>query len=317
MEKITSRSCDYLKDQDRLTGFWLDCRAASDVRMYPTVWRIRLLLTSRVWNQEKDTQIWENESGQIIGFAMLWSRQPASSYIVLDSFAHPKFASIRLFSAILNWGDHRANEIAKEQKIALTVYVTGFSQYDFSARILKQSNYALLPPNPDEHNAYFSKSLQNGIPTPSVPTGYEIRKLQDEDDLEAYQAIYGFSKVNPLHQKELIESKEYCHLMMINPDGEFVAYCECSVCYAEWERTNQRIGWIDYVETKPEQQKKGFGQAILVAGLLELQKLGAEKAMLVTINSNTPAVNLYNKTGFERVETNEYSSYKKQIHSQV
>ena len=105
--------------------------------------------------------------------------------------------------------------------------------------------------------------------------------------------------------------------MMINPDGEFVAYCECSVCYAEWERTNQRIGWIDYVETKPEQQKKGFGQAILVAGLLELQKLGAEKAMLVTINSNTPAVNLYNKTGFERVETNEYSSYKKQIHSQV
>ena len=222
MEKITSRSCDYLKDQDRLTGFWLDCRAASDVRMYPTVWRIRLLLTSRVWNQEKDTQIWENESGQIIGFAMLWSRQPASSYIVLDSFAHPKFASNRLFSAILNWGDHRANEIAKEQKIALTVYVTGFSQYDFSARILKQSNYALLPPNPDEHNAYFSKSLQNGIPTPSVPTGYEIRKLQEEDDLEAYQAIYGFSKVNPLHQKELIESKEYCHLMMINPDGEFV-----------------------------------------------------------------------------------------------
>jgi len=182
---------------------------------------------------------------------------------------------------------------------------------------LKQSNYTLLPPNPDEHNAYFSKSLQNVIPTPSVPIGYEIRKLQGEDDFEAYQALYGFSKVNPLHLKELIESKEYCHLIMINPDGEFVAYCECSVCYAEWERTNQRIGWIDYVETKPEQQKKGLGQAILVAGLLELQKLGAEKAILVTINSNTPAVNLYNKTGFERVEMDEYSSYKKQIQSQV
>ena len=102
MEIITHRPCDYQKDYERLMDFWLDYRAASDVRAYPTIWRIRLLVTSRVRNQEKDTQIWENESGQIIGFAMLWSRQPASSYIVLDSFAHPKFASNRLFSAILN-----------------------------------------------------------------------------------------------------------------------------------------------------------------------------------------------------------------------
>jgi mycothiol synthase len=314
MENITSRFCDYHKDQKRLMDFWLDYRAASDVRMYPTIWRIRLLLTSRVWDQEKDTQIWENESGQIIGFAMLWSRQPNSSYIVLDSFAHPKFASDGLLSAILNWGDLRVNEIAKGQEAALTVYVTGFSQYDFSAGILKQRGYTLFPPNPDEHNVYYAKSLQNGIPLPTVPAGYEIRKLQGTDDLETYQALYGFSKVNPLHQQELIESKEYCHLVMVNLDGEFVAYCECSVCYAEWERTSQRIGWIDYVETKPEQQKKGLGRAILTAGLLQLQELGADIAMLVTINTNTPAVTLYNKTGFESVAVKEYPSYEKQIH---
>lgn len=295
--------------------FWLDYRAAYDVRAYPTIWRIRLLLTSRVWNQEKDTQIWENESGQIVGFVMLWSRQPASSYIVLDTFAHPKFASNGLLSAILNWGDLRVNEIAKEQETALTVYVTGFSQYDFSDNILKQHQYTLLPPNPNEHNVYFVKSLQNGIPLPIVTADYKIRKLQGIDDLEAYQALYGFSKVNPLHQKELIESKEYCHLVMVNPDGEFVAYCECSLCYAEWKRTHQRIGWIDYVETKPEQQKKGFGRAILTAGLRQLKEFGADLAMLVTINTNTPAVALYNKAGFESVAIKEYPSYKKQIPS--
>jgi ribosomal protein S18 acetylase RimI-like enzyme len=286
---------------------------AFDVRVYPTSWRIRLLLTSRVWNQERDTQIWENESGQFIGFAMLWSRRPASSYIVLDSFIHPKFASNELLSAILNWGDLRANEIAKEQETLLKVYVTGFSQYDFSENILKQRDYTFLPPNPDEHNVYFGKSLQNGISLPAIPTGYEIRKLQGTYDLEAYQALYGFSKVNPLHQKELMESEEYCHLVMVNLESAFVAYCECSVCYAEWERSNQRIGWIDYVETKPEQQKKGFGRAILTAGLLQLKELGTDIAMLVTINTNTPAVTLYNKTGFESVAIKEYPSYEKQI----
>lgn len=79
MKNITSRPCDYLKDQKRLIDFLLDYRVAFDVRLYPTIWRIRLLLTSRVWNQGKDTRIWENESGQIIGFVMLWSRQPTSS----------------------------------------------------------------------------------------------------------------------------------------------------------------------------------------------------------------------------------------------
>lgn len=313
MENITSRSCDYHKDQKRLMDFWLDYRVASDVRMYPTIWRIRLLLTSRVWNQERDTQIWENESGQIIGFAMLWSRQPSSSYIVLDSFAHPKFASNELLSAMLSWGDLRANEIAREQKTAVTVYATGFSKYDFFTSILKQNHYTLFPPNPDEYNVYFGKSLQNEISLPTILTGYEIRKLQGVDDLEAYQELYGFSKVNPLHQKELIESKEYCHLIIASPDGKFIAYCECSVCYAEWEKTNQRIGWIDYVETKPEQQKKGFGRAILMAGLLQLKELGADIALLVTINTNTPAVALYNKTGFKSIEINEYPSFEKQI----
>ena len=313
MKNISSRSCDYHKDLKRLMDFWLDYRAAFDIRMYPTIWRIRLLLTSRVWNQERNTQIWENESGQIIGFAMLWSRQPASSYIVFDSFIHPKFASNELLSAILNWGDLRVNEIVKEQETPLSVYITGFSQYDFSENILKQRDYISLPPNPDEHNVYFGKPLQNEIPLPTVPTGYEIRKLQGTDDLQAYQALYGFSKVNPLHQKELMESKEYCHLVMVNPDGEFVAYCECSACCAEWERSNQKIGWLDYIETKPEQRQKGFGRAILLAGLLQLQEMGADIAMLVTINTNAPAVTLYNKIGFEIVAIKEYPSYKKQL----
>ncbi|MCC6300006.1 MAG: GNAT family N-acetyltransferase [Anaerolineales bacterium] len=313
MENIINRFCDYQKDHKKLMGFWLDYRAAFDVRMYPTIWRIRLLLTSRVWEQEKDTRIWENGSGQIIGFAMLWRRQPTSSYIVFDSFIHPKFVTNELLLKILQWGDQRTSEIAKEQKISLTVYASGFSQHSFSASALNQNGYILLPPNPDEHNVYFSKSLQNEISSPLLPAGHKIRQIQDIGELESYQALYGFSKVNLQHQKELIESDEYFHLVVVNPSGDFAAYCECSVSYLEWERTNHKIGWIDYVETRPEQQRKGLGKAILLAGLFQLQKLGAETAMLVTITTNTPAVNLYNKIGFDDVEILEYPSYQKQI----
>jgi len=266
-----------------------------------------------VWNQEKDTQIWENESGQIIGFVMLWRRQPTSSYIVIDGFTRPGSATQELIQEMLQWGGSRANDIAKGQEGEFSVYVTGLSQYDFSANLLGKHGYSIIPPNPEGHDIYFSKSLQNKRLEPSLPSGYEIRKLQNTDDVEAYQALYGFAKVNPYHQKELIESDEYSHFVVVNPDGELVAYCECSICRDEWKRTNQQIGWIDYVETRPEQQKKGLGRAALSAGLLKLQEWGAETAMLITISTNTPAVTLYNKTGFDSVDVTEYPSYQKQI----
>jgi ribosomal protein S18 acetylase RimI-like enzyme len=313
MENLTNRFCDYHKDHDRLMKFWLDYRATSDVRMYPTIWRIRLLLTSRVWDKEKDAQIWENEAGEIIGFAMLWRRQPTSPYIAFNSFVLPKFSPNELFSRILQWGDDRVNEIAKRREGQFTVYVTGLSQSHFSANLLGQYGYTILSPNPEEHNVYFVKRLQNEIRAPLLPSGYEIRKLRDIEDSEAYQTLYGFAKVNPLHQKELIESDEYSHFVIVNSGGEFVAYCECSICRSEWERTNQRIGWIDYVETQPEQQKKGLGRAALSAGLLQLQQWGTETAMLITMSTNIPAITLYNKTGFDLAEIPEHPIYQKQI----
>jgi len=313
MKYVTSSSCDYLKDKKRLTDFWLDCRTASDVRKYPTIWRTRLLLSSRVWNQEKDSQIWENESKQIIGFAMLWRRQATSSYVVLDCYLHPKLATNELFQEILQWGESRANRIAREQESALTLYVTGAPQQDFAVNILNKYGCAIVPPNPVDFDVYFSKSLQDKILLPSLPSGYEIHKLQNVAELQAYQALSGFAQVNPHHQKELVESDEYSHFVVANSAGEFVAYCECSVCYDEWKKHNQRVGWIDYVETKSDEQKKGLGQAILTTGLLHLQKLGADTAMLITINSNSPAVALYNKTGFNRVEIKDNPSYEKQI----
>jgi ribosomal protein S18 acetylase RimI-like enzyme len=313
MKYITTRPSDYQKDKKRLMDFWLDCRAAADVRMYPTMWRIRLLLTSRVWDQEKDTLILENASREIVGFGMLWRRQPTSPYIVHESFIHPLVTSDELLLILLKWGDQRARDIVEGQKSSLIVVANGFSQHHFPANFLEQYGYVPLPPNPEDHNVYFTKSIKNEIPKPTLSPGYKIRHLKNIDDLEAYQALYGFAKVNPLHRKELIESEEYWHLVVVNSIGEFPAYCECSVCLAEWERTHQRIGWIDYIETASNQQKKGLGKAILLAGLKQLQKSGADTAMLITTNNNTSAINLYKQTGFEDAGIKENPSYQKQI----
>ena len=114
----------YPQDRQRLVDLLLAYRAATDVRLYPTIWRVLLLLTSRVWTPEKDVRLWKNAVGDLLGIAMLWRRQPASSYLVLDWFIHPARANGELVKAILDWGDRRAQEIAFEGNVPLTLYTS-------------------------------------------------------------------------------------------------------------------------------------------------------------------------------------------------
>lgn len=310
---LTSRRIDYTQDEMRLIDFWIDHRVATDVRRYPTTWRLRLLLTSRVWNIEKDARVWETTAGQIAGMAMLWRRKPSSPYLVLDSFMQPKLATGEFLSELLRWGDHRAGEIAQEQGGALTVYAAGFSQDEYSARLMDNIGYNILTPNPEEGNVYLARALQEEILSPGLPEGYRNCQLQNEEDREAYQAAYGFAQVSPFHLREQIESDEYSHLLVKDAENGIAAYCECSICREEWEASRQRIGWIDYVETVAEQQGKGLGQAILIEGLRQLKAWGAEVAMLVTMRGNVQAMGLYRKTGFEEVEVHEQPGYQKLV----
>jgi ribosomal protein S18 acetylase RimI-like enzyme len=300
-------------DRERLTDFLLAYRAAMDVRLYPTIWRVRLLLSSRVWQPEKDTRIWEDESGQIIGFMMLWSKQPKAAYIVLDGYSLPQLTPENLLTDMFEWGDERAKAIGVKRESSITVFAIGFSQDVFSDQIQNVFGYVPMPLDPDEHNLYYARALDEMVRIPSLPDGNAVQHLTDASKIEEYQSLYSFAQVNRLHQKELIESDEYSHFVVVDQAGEFVAYCECSICRAEWEITKTRIGWIDYVETHPEYRRKGYGRVALFSGLAQLQEWGADTAMLVTVNTNRPAVNLYNDVGFEQVNVSEPQKYEKRI----
>ena len=171
MNNFTSRPCELQQDHQKIRDFWLDY-AAFDVRCYPTIWRILLLLTSRVNNPEKDTRIWEDASGQIAAFAMLWRRQTTSPYIVLDCFANPSFVTEDLLLEILRWGDQRTHALSGEQKSELTVIANGFSQYGFGDGLLRQLDFTPVIPDANEHNVYFAKSSPE--PRESQPLRFQL-----------------------------------------------------------------------------------------------------------------------------------------------
>ena len=313
MGDLTSRPCVYQRDLAGITEMLLAYRAATGVRAYPTVWRVRLLLTSRVWEPLQDARVWERAPGRIVGLAMLWRRQLSAPYLVLDRFVHPQDVTRDLVEEMLRWGCDRAAAIAAEQRIALTLFAGALALDIYADDALGRSGFIPIARNPDGHNVYFARSLRGHLPIAMLPPGYVLRPLQGVEDLEAYQGLYSFALVHPQHQRELLASDEYSHLVVVDSEGGFAAYCECSICRAEWQIGRERIGWIDYVETREDLRRQGLGGAVLFAGLARLRKWGANMGMLVTVSTNAPAIRLYAKAGLKRVHVSEPARYQKQI----
>lgn len=300
-------------DEEPLTELVMAHRLASDVRLYPTLWRVRLLLSSRVWSPEADARVWENSAGAMAGAAWLWRRRADSSYLVLERFVQPRLASPALVEAMVRWADTRALTLAAELQKPIALYTSALhpslgTDVDWAAH-----GFAEVPVNPDERNVYYARALADDLAPPTLPRGYVLRPLRGTEELEAYNRLYDFSAVNPAHQRHLLTSDEYSIQVIVNPADAFVAFCESSFCRAEWERGSAGLGWIDYVQTSPDYLRRGLGRAALCAGLRQLKAWGAETAMLVTLTNNTPAVALYRAAGFEEAAVSEAASYQKTV----
>lgn len=74
MSLITHRPYVLEQDTTSIEELILASRTGKTLERYPTIWRVRQLLASRVWEPERDAHVWEDASGRCIGFAYLWRR---------------------------------------------------------------------------------------------------------------------------------------------------------------------------------------------------------------------------------------------------
>jgi mycothiol synthase len=297
MEKYSRRP--YLhEDMEKVIDLLLEYRLATSVRTYPTTWRLRVLLSSRVWDIENDSAIWQDQSGLVIGFAMLWSRYRGAKSLTMEYFLRPMSCTGKLATEVISWGKKRTIEIAKEGKHEVRLYTMDHLLEDCQQAEFSKLGFMLQEVDPERHAVFFIHHLDGNIPRLNLPLGYEIKFVRTEGDLKQYEIVYGFSEVNSDFRKSMLASDEYNHLVVSNPKCNFVSYCEYSFSRSEWKRGAERIGWIDYVGTKEGEQGRGFGTALLFEALSNLQSLGVKDVMLVTISDNRPAIRIFEKTGF-------------------
>jgi ribosomal protein S18 acetylase RimI-like enzyme len=295
---IVDRPYEGERDLQRATDLLLGSRALAGKDRAPTAKRLALLVTSRLWEPQQDAHVWEIGE-RMCAFALLWRRELANPVLILELLTAPDSPDFAgrvedLTGSILAWALTRAQALAAGLGVQVSLSAATFADQAHLETLLHRAGFVLQ----DGHNVYLTCALNGDVPQPTVPEGYVIRTLAGESELDKYAALYSFTPMSASHRRELLHSPNYTHLVVVNPKGEFVSFCECSIDWEEWSLDAHRAGWVEYLGTQEDLQGRGLGRAVVCAGLQWLRLQGAQTAALITMETNVAAQSLYTSLGF-------------------
>ena len=303
MDVFVERAFDRERDVDGVLDLRRGWRASEPADRYPTARRLRLLISSRLYAPGRNARVWvkgqggqdgQDVDGRVVGFAMLNQRSEGNPSVGLTAIALPEARGSGIAAAQVGWAVTRAGEIAAELGRAVTLEMAIAEGDARAAALLERFGFLRQA----ARNVYMERALEEPLPVPVAPAGYTIRPLDGEGELEAYAALYGFTPMAREYLLALLADPRYAHLVAVTPDGALAGFCECEVSAEEWEPTGERVGWIEYVGTREDQQRRGLGAALTLAGLWQLREWGAETARLVTMSANERAQRVYTRLGF-------------------
>jgi RimJ/RimL family protein N-acetyltransferase len=300
-QKIVRRQVEGT-DGGRIDQLVHEYRLATTARAHLTTWRLRLLLSSRVWDSKRDAAIWENGSKDLVAFAMLWSRRPDAKGLILEYVLDPIHCKLDLLNDLVGWAVRRGIEMADTANGALRIYAAEHRLISCPQVGFRGLGFVEMKPDPDRHAVFFERILRQPVHPANLQPGYATEEIAAAEAFSEYDQLYEFTSVSDAFRRHALTSDEYTHLVISDPQSAYVAYCEYSISREEWGQPADRIAWIHYVGTKEAEQGKGLATSILLKALANLRGLGATSAMLVTTSDNTPAIRVYENTGFIPVD---------------
>ncbi|MBE9224984.1 GNAT family N-acetyltransferase [Phormidium sp. LEGE 05292] len=312
MLTLTKRPYGGETDLEAIANLLEACEAVDKLEQWTTVSELERDFNSPYFDKERDLQLWEDDTGQLIGFATLWHPSVGELTDVRLGFrVHPQTRGGTLEREIINWGEQRLAELAKEQGVT-SVKLRCNSRDDQIDRI------AILHENGFSADRYFLtmvRSLQEPLAEPQIPTGFTVRSVIAEQDAEAWVEMHNQSFIDHWNHHDLTV-EEYKHwrtdpdyrpeldLVAIAPDGTFASHCYCAIYPEDNKRSGRIEGWVAILGTRRGFRRLGLGKAMLLSGMQKLLAAGMDIAKIgVDYDNPNGARQLYESVGFRKLYT--------------
>ena len=283
------RPYDREKDFSAIYDFLVDIYQPGDVlynwlaprweyaHFHPFIWELDL---TRFGIAEKD--------GQIVGIVHF---EDNHAQVILE--VRPGYEHLRL--ELLNYAeemDYRGMSRSRNKPIRV-VYV-----YDFDTEFeqdVASRGYEKWPEFGEAHSLY---RLDKEVPTPTLPEGYHLQSLEDENDFSKINKVLwrGFNHPGEPPEEE-IEGRKFGQqaphfrkdltIVAIAPNGDYASYC--GMYYVP----ENKVAMLEPLATDPDYRRMGMASAVVRESMRRVQALGAE---VCWVGADLP---IYRALGFE------------------
>jgi GNAT superfamily N-acetyltransferase len=223
---------------------------------------------------DRSIYIWETDDQQIA--AVLNDEERGQVYFQV----HPAYQSTALEAEMIELAEQKLALKRDEQQV-VAIWVNPNDQ--LRIELLKKRGYS----KGKWTESQWQRDLDLPIEKVSVPDGYTIRSLGDVDEIparswaswrgfhpgepdEAYKGWEWYLNIQrcPLYRRDL-------DIVAVAASGEIASFCTM------WFDDATRSAYIEPVATVPEHLRRGLARATITEGLLQLQQMGAVRALVI------------------------------------
>ncbi len=280
---------------------------------------LRLEMQEPGFDPARDTSLWEDERGALVGFAQIYLPEHSAEP---DGFlwfrVHPSAVGSDLEDQVVLWAEERVREASRERGVPVKLRSGALRS--------RADRRALLERHGMEPVRYFfrmARSLGEPMEEPRLPEGFTFQHTRGMPDAAAWVDVFNQSFIDHWnHHPATVE--EHTHwlqhpsyraehdLVAVAPDGTFAAFCFCVIDPDENAANGRSEGTIRMLGTRRGYRKLGLGRAMLLHGMHRLKADGMDQAVLGVDAANpSGALRLYESVGFHTIR--EFILYSKDV----
>ena len=241
-----------------------------------------------VWDEDQlaASVLIDEEDGEVLA----WAMDDEGEVREFVAPHHVDAIEARFFDDVTSWLPQRPGRpvrsaFASDDRAIARLEAAGYRQVPGPAHVTLRGSLAAA----DEASAVEVRALARGD-DPAGRCAITHAAFGVPEPFDAY--VEGYAR--------FVRSPRYPaghDLVAYAPDGR-----EAACCIA-WTDPVSGVGAFEPVATHPDLQRRGYGRAVLLAGLRLMAEAAMRAAMVGTPASNTPARALYRSVGFDDERT--------------
>lgn len=235
-------------------------------------------------------QLWL-DGDDVVGIA--W---PSGTQV--DLMAHPQHPELE--GAMLAWAEQQRRTAATANE-PLPFSVWSFAGDCARSAMLRERGYERTA----TAFSFKERHLDGTLPEHMLPSGYSIRHVQGDADVEqrvaVHRAAFAPSRMTVDKHRAVMYAPTYLaelDLIVVAPDGTFAAFC------IVWFDEANQIGMFEPVGCHPDHQRRGLTKALLLEGFRRLRALDATTAHVNSWHDGAAANQLYESVRFQELDRN-------------